>query len=83
MNTTINAEPNLYDFRCQVLFIQTKYKLDESLFMHNYIWYSQWWYCADRSYAFLNMGGARSRKYCASISDMTTTWGLRRGGSPH
>ena len=40
--------------------------------------YSQWWYCADRSYAFLNMGGVRSRKYCASISDMTTTWGLRR-----
>ena len=27
---------------------------------------------------FLNMGGVRSRKYCASISDMTTTWGLRR-----
>ena len=24
------------------------------------------------------MGGVRSRKYCASISDMTTTWGLRR-----
>ena len=21
------------------------------------------------------MGGVRSRKYCASISDMTTTWG--------
>ena len=40
--------------------------------------YSQWWYCADRSYAFLNMGGVRSRKYCASISDMTTKWGLRR-----
>ena len=40
--------------------------------------YSQWWYCADRSYAFLNMGGVRARKYCASISDMTTTWGLRR-----
>ena len=40
--------------------------------------YSQWWYCADRSYAFLNMGGVRSRKYCAYISDMTTTWGLRR-----
>ena len=39
---------------------------------------SQWWYCADRSYAFLNMGGVRSRKYCASRSDMTTTWGLRR-----
>ena len=39
--------------------------------------YSQWWYCADISYAFLNMGGVRSRKYCA-ISDMTTTWGLRR-----
>ena len=40
--------------------------------------YSQWWHCADRSYAFLNMGGVRSRKYCASISDRTTTWGLRR-----
>ena len=40
--------------------------------------YSQWWYCADRSHAFLNMGGVRSRKYCAYISDMTTTWGLRR-----
>ena len=40
--------------------------------------YSQWWYCADRSYAFLNMGGVSSRKYYASISDMTTTWGLRR-----
>ena len=39
--------------------------------------YSQWWYCADISNAFLNMGGVRSRKYCASISDMTTTWGLR------
>ena len=37
-----------------------------------------WWYCADISYAFLIMGGVRSRKYCASISDMTTTWGLRR-----
>ena len=24
------------------------------------------------------MGGVRSRKYCASISDMTTWWGLRR-----
>ena len=24
------------------------------------------------------MGGVRSRKYCASISDMTTTWGLGR-----
>ena len=23
------------------------------------------------------MGGVRSRKYCDSISDMTTTWGLR------
>ena len=40
--------------------------------------YSQRWYCADRSYAFLSMGGVRSRKYCASISDMTTTCGLRR-----
>ena len=40
--------------------------------------YSQWWYCADRSNVFLNMGGVRSRKYCASISDMTTTWALRR-----
>ena len=58
MKTTIHAEPNFYDFHCQVLFIQTIYKLDES-------------------YAFLNMGGVRSRKYCA-ISDMTTTWGLRR-----
>ena len=26
MNTTINAEPNFYDFHCQVLFIQTIYK---------------------------------------------------------
>ena len=32
--------------------------------------YFPWWYCADRSNAFLNMGGVRSRKYCASISDM-------------
>ena len=78
MNTTINAEPNLYDFHCQVLFIQTTYKLDEGLFKHNCYVYSQWWYCADRSYAFLNMGGVRSRKYCASISDMTTMWSLRR-----
>ena len=40
--------------------------------------YSQWWYCADICNAFLSMGGVRSRKYCASISDMTTTWTWRR-----
>ena len=50
--------------------------------VHAYV-YSQWWYCADRSYAFLNMGGVRSRKYGASISDRTTAWGLRWGGSPN
>ena len=79
MNTTIHAEPNCYDFHCQVLFIQTIYKL-EDLFMHNCICVFTiiQWYCADRSNALLNMGGVRSRKYCASISDMTTTWGLRR-----
>ena len=37
MKTTIHAEPNVYDFHCQVLFIQTIYKLDEGLFMHNCI----------------------------------------------
>ena len=37
MNTTINAEPNFDDFHCQVLFMQTIYKLDEGLFMHNCI----------------------------------------------
>ena len=37
MNTTINAEPNFYDLHYQVLFIQTIYKLDEALFMHNCI----------------------------------------------
>ena len=60
-----------------ILFIQTIYKLEGFSFIIAYV-YSQWWYCADRSNAFLNMGGVRSRKYCASISDMTTTWGLRR-----
>ena len=57
-------------FSLSSLFIQTIYKLA-------YV-YSQLWYCADSSYAFLSMCGVRSRKYCASISDMTTTWGLRR-----
>ena len=78
MNTTINAEPNFYDFHCQVLFTQTIYKLDEGLFMHNCICvFTMMVLCRQKS-RFLNMGGVRSRKYCASISDMTTTWDLRR-----
>ena len=76
INTTINAEPNFVWFSLSSFIhnnnIQTWWR-----FVHEYV-YSQWWYCADRSYAFLSMGGVRSRKYCASISDMTTTWGLCR-----
>ena len=78
MNTTIHAEPNFYDFHCQVLFIQKYTNLMKVCSCIIVYVYSQWWYCAERSYAFLSMGGVRSRKYCASISDMTTTWGLRR-----
>ena len=81
MNKTINAEPNFLWFSLSSFIhmnnIQTWWR-----FVHAYV-YSQWWYCADRSYAFLNMGGVRSRKYCASISNMTTAWGLRWGGSPN
>ena len=76
INTTINAEPNVVWFSppsfIHINNLQTWWRC-----IHAYV-YSQWWYCADRSYAFLNMGGVRSRKYCASISDMTTTWDLRR-----
>ena len=76
INTTINAEPNFVWFSLSSFIhinnLQTWWR-----FVHEYV-YSQWWYCADRSYAFLNMGRVRSRKYCASLSDMTTTWGLCR-----
>ena len=34
MDTTIMQNPFLCDFHCQVLFMQTIYKLDEDLFMH-------------------------------------------------
>ena len=70
---------NEHNYTCitQLLFIQTIYKLKVCSCITAYV-YSQWWYCAHMSNAFLNMGEVRSRKYCASISDMTTTWGLRR-----
>ena len=41
--------------------------------------YSQWWYCmCKQKLHFPKHGRSQSRKYCASISDMTTTWGLGR-----
>ena len=76
MNKTINAEPTFLWFSLSS-FIHTNNIQTWWRFVHAYV-YSQWWYCADRSYAFLSMGAVRSRKYCASIYDMTTAWGLRR-----
>ena len=76
--TSIIYNENIYKCRSQFLWFSLSGFIHTNNIQTCAYVYSQWWYCADRSYAFLNMGGVRSRRYCASISDMTATWGLRR-----
>ena len=79
MKTTIHAEPNFYDFHFQVLFIQTIYKLDEGLFMHNCICVFTMMVLYIQKLRFPKHGRSQVKKIlCFYIMGFTS-----RGGSPH
>ena len=84
MNTTINAEPNFYDFHCQVLFIQTIYKLDDGLFMHNCISAFTMMVLCRQKLCFPKHGRSQVKKVlCFYIWYDHHVGFTSRGGSPH
>ena len=83
INTSINAEPNFYDFHCQVLFIQTIYKL-EGLFMHNCICVFTMMVLCRQKLRFPKHGRSQVKKVLCFYIWYDHHVGLTsRGGYPH
>ena len=62
-----HAEPNFYYFHCQFYSYKQYTNLMKVCSCIIAYVYSQWWYCADRSYAFLKHGRSQVKRWFSAL----------------